>query len=62
MLSTVSKLFERVLFNQLTKFVDKFLSPLLYGFRKKALNMQSSVNFRSDKGVVMNLTRLFVFY
>ena len=33
-LSTVSKNFERVLFNQLQRFANKFLSPLLCGFRK----------------------------
>ena len=33
-LPTVSKLFERMLFNQLQRFSNKFLSHLLCGFRK----------------------------
>ena len=33
-LPTVSKIFERILFNQLQRFSIKFLSPLLCGFRK----------------------------
>ena len=33
-LPTISKIFERVLFDQLTKFSNKLLSPLLCGFRK----------------------------
>ena len=33
-LPTVSKIFERILFNQLQRFSNKFLSPLLCGFRK----------------------------
>ena len=33
-LPTVSKMFERILFNQLQRFSNKFLSPLLCGFRK----------------------------
>ena len=33
-LPTLSKIFERVLFDQLTKFSNKFLSPILCGFRK----------------------------
>ena len=39
-LSAISKLSERALFYQLTKFSNKFLSPLLSSFRKgAALNM-----------------------
>ena len=34
MLLTISKIFERVVFDQLTKNSNKFLSPLLRGFRK----------------------------
>ena len=34
MLPTVSKIFERILFNQLQRFSNKFLSPLLCGFRE----------------------------
>ena len=33
-LPTVSKIFERILFSQLQRFSNKFLSPLLCGFRK----------------------------
>ena len=33
-LPTVSKIFQRILFNQLKRFSNKFLSPLLCGFRK----------------------------
>ena len=33
-LPTVSKIFERILFNQLQRFSNKFLSPLLCRFRK----------------------------
>ena len=33
-LPTISKIFERVLFDQFTKFSNKFPSPLLCGFRK----------------------------
>ena len=33
-LPTVSKILERILFNQLQRFSNKFLSPLLCGFRK----------------------------
>ena len=33
-LPTVSKIFERILLNQLQRFSNKFLSPLLCGFRK----------------------------
>ena len=39
-LPTVEKIFERILFNQLQSFSNKFLLPLLCGFRKGAvLNM-----------------------
>ena len=33
-LPTVSKIFERILFNQRQSFLNKILSPLLCGFRK----------------------------
>ena len=34
-LPTVSKILERILFNQLQRFSNKFLSPLVCGFRKE---------------------------
>ena len=34
MLPIISKIFERVLFDQLTKFSNEFLSPLFCSFRK----------------------------
>ena len=34
MLPTISKIYERALFDQFTKFSKKLLSPLLCGFRK----------------------------
>ena len=43
-LPTISKLSERVLFNQLTKFSNKFLSPILCGFRKGYSTRDALVN------------------
>ena len=34
LLPTVSKLFERNMYNQIIAYIDKFLSPYLFGFRK----------------------------
>ena len=34
MLPTISTIFERLLFDQLRKFLNKFLSPPLCGFKK----------------------------
>ena len=34
LLPTVSKLFERDMYNQIIKYIDKYLSPYLFGFRK----------------------------
>ena len=45
MLPTISKIFERVLFDQLTKFSDTFLSPRLSGFRKGDGTQYAHVNF-----------------
>ena len=35
MLLTVSKIFERILFTQLQRFSNKYLSPLLCGFKRE---------------------------
>ena len=43
-LPTISKIFERILFDQLTKFPNKFLSPLLCGFRKGYSTQYALVN------------------
>ena len=43
-LPTISKIFERVLFNQLTKFSNKFLSSFLCGFRKAYSTQYTLVN------------------
>ena len=43
-LPTISKIFERILFDQLTKFSNKFLSPLLCGFRKGYSTQYALVN------------------
>ena len=34
LLPVVSKLFERDMYNQINNYIDKFLSPYLFGFRK----------------------------
>ena len=41
---TISNIFERILFDQLTKFSNKFLSPLLCGFRKWYSTRHALVN------------------
>ena len=43
-LPTVSKIFERILFNQLQLFSNKFLSPLLCGFRKGYSTQYALIN------------------
>ena len=43
-LATVSKIFERTLFNQLHRFSNKFLSPLLCGFRKGYSTQYALIN------------------
>ena len=42
---TVSKIFERILFNQLQRFSSKFLSSLLCGFRKGYTAQYALINF-----------------
>ena len=44
MLPTISKIFERILFDQLTKFSNKFLFPLLCGFRNGYSTKYALVN------------------
>ena len=44
-LPTISKIFERILFNQIQRFSNKFLSPLLCGFRKGYSTQYSLINF-----------------
>ena len=44
MLPTVSKIFDRILFNQLQLFSNKFLSPLLCGFRKGYSTQYALIN------------------
>ena len=43
-LPTASKIFERTLFNQLQRFSNKFLSPLLCGFRKRYSTQYALIN------------------
>ena len=43
-LPTVSKIFQRILFNQLQRFSNKFLSPLLCGFRKGYSTQYALIN------------------
>ena len=43
-LPTVSKIFERILFSQLQRFSNKFLSPLLCGFRKGYSTQYALIN------------------
>ena len=43
-LPTISKIFEKILFDQLTKFSNKFFSPLLCGFRKGYSTQYALVN------------------
>ena len=44
MLLTIHKTFERILFYQLLKFSNKFLSPLLCGFRKRYSTQYALLN------------------
>ena len=44
MLLTITKIFERILFDQLTKFSNKIFSPLLCGFRKGYSTQYAFVN------------------
>ena len=44
-LPTVSKIFQRILFNQLQRFSNKFLSPLLCGFSKGCSTQYALINF-----------------
>ena len=58
-LPTVSKIFERILFNQLQHFSNKFLSPLLFGFRKGYSTQYALITYSKNcKGVLMRLTEL----
>ena len=58
-LPRISKIFERVLFDQLTNFSNKFLSPLLCTFRKGYSTQYALVNLLQKwKKVFMNLTGL----
>ena len=41
---TVSKIFERILFNQLQRFSNKFISLLLCGFRKRYGTQYALIN------------------
>ena len=43
-LPTVSKIFERILFNQRQSFLNKILSPLLCGFRKGYSTQYALIN------------------
>ena len=43
-LPTVSKIFEIILFSQLQRFSNKFLSPLLCGFRKGYITQYVLIN------------------
>ena len=43
-LPTVSKIFERILFNQLQRFSNKFFSPLLCGLRKGYSTQYALIN------------------
>ena len=43
-LPTISKIFERILFNQLQRFSNKFLSSLLCGFRKGHSTQYTLIN------------------
>ena len=47
MLPTISKTFDRVLIGQLTKFSNKFLSPILCDFRKWYSTQYALVNMHS---------------
>ena len=56
-------MFERELFDQITKVANKFLSPLLRILKVGiAPNSHLPIYLKSAKGVLMNLTGLFVLY
>ena len=58
-LPTVSKFFERILFNQLQRFSNKFLLPLLCGFMKGCNTQYALINLlQNGKSVLMRLTEL----
>ena len=71
MFPTISKIFERVLFDQITKLSNKFLSPLLCGSRKRYSTQYALVNllqkweksFEKPDGTVgtflMNLSKAY---
>ena len=52
-LPTVSKIFERILFNQLQRFSNKFLSPLLFGFRKGYSTQYALINLKQSQNIVV---------
>ena len=70
LLSHISKVFERMIYNQVTEYIEPFLSKILTGFRKN-YNTQHSLlkipeNFKEalDKGnsvspIFMNLSKAF---
>ena len=70
LLSHISKVFERMIYNQVTEYIDPFLSKILTGFRNN-YNIQHSLlkileNFKEalDKGnsvspIFMNLSKAF---
>ena len=47
-LPTVSNIFETILFNQLKRFSNKFLSPLLCGFRKGCSTQYALINLLQE--------------
>ena len=58
-LPKVSKIFERVLFDQLTKFSINFLPPLLSGFMKSCSTQYILVNLiKKWKKILTNMTEL----
>ena len=62
-LPKMSKILERVLFDELIKFENKFLFPLFCGFRKGyGTQYAPSIYFKRGKYVLMNQTRLLVPY
>ena len=62
-LPTISKIFERILFDQLTKFSNKFLSPNLRDFRKGHSTQNALVNLlQKRKKVSKKLTGLLALF
>ena len=58
-LPKVSKIFERVLFDQLTKFSINFLPPLLSGFMKSCSTQYILINLiKKWKKILTNMTEL----